>query len=225
MVKIGHALFKDSSINIENLQETAGAILQLHRAGHRVIVVAGGGELSRRLIDAARQLRADLATCDEVGIRVTRLNALLLAIALGEDASRNVIGSFEDLERQLNASVGSILVAGGFMPAQSTDAVAALIAERVSADLLIKTTDVDGIYDSDPKKNPKAKMFKKVSIAVLKDILGQEQIPGEYKLLDSVAISILERSRIPAVIVNGSFPQNILRAALGEDAGTRIEYQ
>lgn len=225
VLKIGHALFKENSIDLDKMRETSGAILQLHSKGHKVIVVAGGGALSRSYIEAARQLGADLATCDEIGIWVTRLNALLLSIALGDSSNRSIIGSFEDLEKQLSVSEGKILVAGGFTPAQSTDAVAALIAERIKADLLVKTTDVDGVYDSDPEKNPNAKMLGEVSIGRLKEILiGGELKPGKYKLLDMVSLSILERSKIPTVIVNGSKPENIVKAVSGGKVGSRITY-
>lgn len=225
VLKIGHALFKDDSIDLEKMRGTADAILKLHNAGHRVIVIVGGGEPSRTYIKAAKSLGADLATCDEVGIMVTRLNALLLSIALGEDSSRNIIGSFEELEKQLDAAGNKILVVGGFSPAQSTDAVAALVAERIKADLMVKTTDVDGVYDADPSKNPDAKLLREVSIGRLREILSMgESTPGEYRLLDQVSLSILERSRIPLVIVNGSDPLNILRAVSGERIGTRIIY-
>lgn len=224
VLKIGHALFKGHSIDLEKMRETADAVLRLHNAGHSVIVIVGGGEPSRTYIRAARSLGADLATCDEVGIIVTRLNALLLSIALGEDSSRDIIGSFEELEKQLGIAGKKILVGGGFTPAQSTDAVAALVAERVNADLLIKTTDVDGVYDSDPEKNPNAKLLKEVSIRRLREILSKDGlIPGEYRLLDQVSLSILERSRIPVVIINGFDPQNIIRATW-EEVGTRIIY-
>ncbi|MEM2940347.1 MAG: UMP kinase [Thermoproteota archaeon] len=225
VLKIGHALFKESSIDLGKTRGTAEAILQLHNKGHKIMVVAGGGELSRSYIEAARQLGADLATCDEIGIWVTRLNALLLSVALGEASSRGIVGSFEDLEKQLSVSEGKILVAGGFTPAQSTDAVAALIAERIKADLLVKTTDVDGVYDSDPEKNPNARMLREVSIGKLKEILTvEESKPGKYRLLDMVSLSILERSRIPTVIVNGSNPENIVKAVSGGKIGTRITY-
>lgn len=224
VMKIGHALFKGHLIDLDKMRETADAILRLHNAGHKVVVVVGGGEPSRTYIKAARSLGADHATCDEVGIMVTRINALLLSIAFGEAASRNIISSFEELEKQLDTAGDKILVGGGFTPAQSTDAVAALIAERLKADLLIKTTDVDGVYNADPKKNPNAKLLKEVSVRRLRKILGQESTPGGYELLDQVSLSILERSRIPVVIVNGSDPENIIRAASGEKVGTRINY-
>ncbi|MCS7139059.1 MAG: UMP kinase [Crenarchaeota archaeon] len=225
VIKIGHALFRDDSLDLEKIRGTADVILKLHEAGHRVIVIVGGGGPSRNYINAARSLGADLATCDEIGIMVTRLNALLLSIALGDAASRNIIGSFEDLEKKLDIAQDKILVGGGFSPAQSTDAVAALVAERIKADLLIKTTDVNGVYEEDPEKNPNAKLLKEVSIGKLVEILSKgESKPGEYRLLDRVSISILERSKIPIVIINGSDPLNILRVVSGEEIGTRVAY-
>lgn len=224
VLKIGHALFRGDSIDVEKLRETAKIINRLHNEGHRIIVVAGGGALSRSYIEAAKSLGADLATCDEVGIWVTRLNALMLSIALGEASDRDVIVSFEDLEGKLGIT-DKILVAGGFTPGQSTDAVAALIAERIGADLFIKTTDVEGIYDSDPAKNPDAKLLREVGLKRLREIISKEEaIPGKYRLLDAVSLAILERSKIPTIVIDGSKPENIVRAILGENVGTRIRF-
>lgn len=225
VLKIGHALFKGDSIDVERLSKTAEAIRYLHDKGHRIIVVAGGGASSRSYIEAAKRLGADLATCDEVGIWVTRLNALMLSIALGEVSSRNIIESFEDFEKQLSTASSRVLVAGGFTPGQSTDAVAALIAERIGADLFIKTTDVEGVYDSDPAKNPNAKLLKEVELKRLKEIISSEEpAPGKYKLLDSISLAILERSKIPTIIINGSKPENIVKVVLGEEIGTRVKF-
>lgn len=225
VVKIGHALFKDDSIDVEKLSETAEAIRQLRDEGHKIVVVTGGGAPSRNYINAAKKLGADLATCDEVGIWVTWLNALMFSIALGEASNRSVIRGFEDLEKQLSTVNDKILVAGGFTPGQSTDAVAALIAERIKADLFIKTTDVEGVYDSDPAKNPDAKLLREVELNKLRGIISEEEAaPGKYRLLDPVSLIILERSKIPTVVINGSNPENIVKAARGVEIGTRIRF-
>jgi uridylate kinase len=97
-----------------------------------------------------------------------------------------------------------------------------VLAERSNSKLLINTTNVDGIYESDPKKNPRAKRFDKISIGEVEKILDKMGArAGEYDLLDHVAIRIISRSRITTKIIDGSNPKNILKAVEGR-IGTTI---
>src|SRR5919108_6058564 len=112
------------------------------------IVIAGGGKIARHYINLARYLGSDEASLDIMGIEVSRLNAKLLIAALGEQAYPSVPA---DLEHVSKAAVsGKVIVTGGLHPGQSTNATAALIAEKVKASKFLNATDVDGIYDSDP---------------------------------------------------------------------------
>jgi len=113
-------------------------------------------------------------------------------------------------------------VMGGLSPAQSTTAVAALLAEAVKAVKLVIATDVEGLYTEDPKKSPKATLMRRVSIREVIDVLKLEWEPGSYKLLDLVALRVIERSKIPTCIVNGLEPQNIEKVIKGEEVGTLI---
>jgi uridylate kinase len=184
------------------------------------VVVAGGGKTARQYIETARKLGADESTLDAIGIDVSRLNARLLIAALGDSAHHEVP---ENLQEVLSAAqTGKIVVSGGLHPGQSTNATAALIAEKVRASKFINATDVDGIYDSDPNKNRKARMFKEISVRQCIEILGEENsAAGEYDLMDLVALKVIERSKLPTVVLKSDVA-TITGAIDGKPVGTRI---
>jgi uridylate kinase len=184
------------------------------------VVVAGGGKFARHYISTARSFGSDEASLDIIGIEVSRLNARLLILALGDQAYPAVP---EDLDQVSKAvTTNRIVVTGGLHPGQSTNATAALIAEKVKASKFLNATDVDGIYDSDPNKNKGAKLFNEITVKKCIDLLGSEDsTAGAYDLMDIVALKVIERSKIPTVVVK-SDPVVIEKAISGNNLGTRI---
>ena len=189
---------------------------------HRVFVVVGGGGEARRYITVARDLGVDEGTSDEIGILITRLNATLLISALGDDAYPKVAESHAEAKKF--AESGKIVVMGGITPGQTTDAVAAVLAERVGASVFINATSVDGIYTADPKKDKNAKRFDKMTPAQLLGIVGGTGLgAGSNNVLDIVAARVVERSHIPLVVLDGRDPKNLSRAILtGKYTGTVV---
>lgn len=184
------------------------------------VVVAGGGKVARHYINIARGFGSDEASLDIMGIEVSRLNARLLIAALGDHAYPGVPVDLEQVGKA--AAGGKIVVTGGLHPGQSTNATAALIAEKVKAKAFLNATDVDGIYDSDPNRNKSAKMFKEVAVRKCLEILGSENsAAGAYDLMDIVALKVIERSKIPTVVLK-SDPAVIKGAIAGKPMGTRI---
>jgi uridylate kinase len=117
---------------------------------------------------------------------------------------------------------GLIVVAGGLHPGQSTNGTAALIAEKVKASEFLNATDVDGIYDSDPNKNKKAKKFKRIDIKDLRNLLVHEDsMAGGYDLMDIVALKVIERSKIKTKIIKADI-KIIEKALKGMPTGTEI---
>jgi uridylate kinase len=117
---------------------------------------------------------------------------------------------------------GLIVVAGGLHPGQSTNGTAALIAEKVNAVEFLNATDVDGIYDSDPNKNKKAKKFARIDIKDLRTILVREDsMAGGYDLMDIVALKVIERSKIKTKIIKADI-KIIEKAMKGKPVGTQI---
>ncbi|HZA61347.1 MAG TPA: UMP kinase, partial [Nitrososphaeraceae archaeon] len=150
------------------------------------IVIAGGGKVARHYINLARNLGSDEANLDIIGIDVSRLNAKLLITALGDQAYSQVPKNLEEVAIAVDSS--KIVIAGGLHPGQSTNATSALIAETSKASSFVNATDVDGIYDSDPNTNTKARLFKEITVNECMEILRVESaMAGTYDLMDIIA--------------------------------------
>jgi uridylate kinase len=188
----------------------------------RIFIVVGGGGEARRYIGVARDLGAGEAAADELGIMVTRLNARLLIAGLGDAAYPRVAENYT--EAQEFAQTGKIVVMGGITPAQTTDAVSAVLAESVGADLLINATSVNGIYSADPKKDAGAVKHAHLTPQELLDIItGARMNAGANIVLDIVAGKVIERSGIPLLVLDGRDPENLYRAIVeGACTGTVV---
>ena len=184
------------------------------------ILVAGGGKIARHYISNARSSGADESTLDELGIEISRLNAKLLIYALKDRAYPHPPTTLSEMKNAVES--GLIIVAGGLHPGQSTNGTAALIAEKVNASEFLNATDVDGIYDSDPNKNKKAKKFKRIDLKDLRNLLVHEDsMAGGYDLMDIVALKVIERSKIKTRIIKADI-KIIEKALKGMRTGTEI---
>ncbi|MFN3654892.1 MAG: UMP kinase [Candidatus Nitrosotenuis sp.] len=184
------------------------------------IVIAGGGKIARHYISHARSSGADESTLDELGIEVSRLNARLLIYALKGKAYPHPPITLTEVRHAVDS--GLIVVTGGLHPGQSTNGTAALIAEKVQAAEFLNATDVDGIYDSDPNKNPKAKKFKRIELKNLRSLLVREDsVAGGYDLMDIVALKVIERSKIKTRVIKADI-STIEKAIKGQPVGTEI---
>ena len=188
----------------------------------RIYIVVGGGGEARRYIQVARGLGAGEATADELGILVTRLNARLLIAGLGDAAYPRVAENYT--EAREFAMAGKIVVMGGITPAQTTDAVSAVLAESIGADLLINATSIDGIYSADPKKDAAAVRYEHLTPQELLDIITRSRLDaGANIVLDIVAGKVIERSGIPLLVLDGRDPENLYRAIVeGACTGTVV---
>ena len=188
----------------------------------RLFVVVGGGGEARRYIGIARELGIDEGTSDEIGILITRLNATLLIAALGEDAYPKVAESHAEARKF--SEHGKIVVMGGITPGQTTDAVAAVLSERVGATAFINATSVDGIYNKDPNKYKDAVRYDSITAQRLLEIVGQTALgAGSNNVLDIVAARVVERSGIPLIVLDGREPKNLAEAILkGKFRGTVV---
>ena len=191
---------------------------------HRLVVVTGGGETARNYINSARSMGVSESLCDQLGILVSRLNARLLADALGEYAFPEIPVNIDELKHYFAS--GKIVAMGGLTPGHSTNAVAAIAAETVGAELFVNATDVDGVYTSDPGKDKHAKKLEKVSVTQLTQILSKTGImAGAYDLMDPLALRIIERSKLSTVIVDGRKTSNVAQALRNGNIGTRIVHR
>ena len=205
--------------NIKILKDYARFLLKLSKT-HQPIVVAGGGKIARHFISHARSSGADESTLDELGIEISRLNAKLLIYALKNKAYPHPPTSLKEAKHAVDS--GLIVVAGGLHPGQSTNGTAALIAEKVKAVQFLNATDVKGIYDSDPNKSKKAKLFKTIELKKLRGMLVKEDsVAGGYDLMDIVALKIIERSKIKTRVIQSDI-KTLEKAVKGLAVGTEI---
>lgn len=205
--------------NVKLLKDYARFLVKISKT-YQPIIVAGGGKIARHYISHARSSGADESTLDELGIEISRLNAKLLIYALKGKAYSHPPTTLKEAQHAVDSDL--IVVAGGLHPGQSTNGTAALIAEKTKAVQFINATDVDGIYDSDPNNNKKAKMFKKIEIKKLKKILiHEDSIAGGYDLMDIVALKIIERSKIKTRVIKSDI-KNLEKAIKGQATGTEV---
>lgn len=199
----------------------ANAIKEIGK-DHTVFIVTGGGKAAREYIGVARVLGSDEATCDFIGIDITRLNARILIAALGNAAYYEPPLNYKEAR---NASLtGKIVVMGGVTPGQTTDAVSAVLAEYIGADLLINATSIDGVYTSDPRKNKNSRKFETMTPhQLIEVVMKTEMVAGANSPIDLLAAKIIERSSIKTIVLNGENPQNIVDAISGRYSGTVIE--
>ncbi len=226
VIKIGGSLLlnKEGQINVAEIKQIARNIESLLKEGHEIVVVVGGGTEARKYITAMRALGASEGYCDDIGIRVSRVNARLLISAL-----KGLVHPIppRSLEETLQAaSSRRAVVLGGLTPGQSTNAVAAIVAELLGANMLIDVTDVDGVYAEDPAVNPAAKKLDEITTKQLFELINKPDAntAGHYRLFDFLALKIVERSKIYTHFISGKNPENIVKVVKGEKIGTRIVF-
>jgi uridylate kinase len=202
----------------------AAQVAEVHRSGVQIGIVVGGGNIFRGLAAAARGM--DRATGDYIGMLATVMNGLALqdaiekagvptrvmsAIAMNEVAEPYIR---RRAVRHLEKGRVIILAAGTGNPYFTTDTAAALRAVEIGAQVILKATKVDGVYDSDPVQNPSAKRYEHLTYS---DVLAQR-----LKVLDATAVSLCMDNDTPIVVFDLNGPENIKRVAAGEPVGTLI---
>ncbi|HEX7430757.1 MAG TPA: UMP kinase [Candidatus Limnocylindrales bacterium] len=202
----------------------AAQVAEVHALGVEIGIVVGGGNIFRGLAAAAKGM--DRATGDYIGMLATVMNALALQDALEKAGVQtrvmSAIGMDEIAEpyirrravRHLEKGRVIILAAGTGNPYFTTDTAAALRAVEIGAEIILKATKVDGVYDSDPVTNPSARRYERLTYSqVLAQRLG---------VLDATAVSLCMENDTPIVVFDLNRPQNITRVASGELVGTLI---
>ncbi|MGA8542678.1 MAG: UMP kinase [Thermoplasmata archaeon] len=198
----------------------------LREVGRKIplVVTTGGGRTAREYIHLGRELGLTEVELDEIGIDVTRLHARLLAARIGPPTPAHppttVALAVHELQR------GSPVILGGTEPGHTTDGVGALVAARLRASRFINATDVNGIYEHDPRTNPRARRIAKSSWV---DFRRRVQMSttgeaGQNFLFDRLGADILWRAGIPLLVVDGRNLANLEAAIRGHPFdGSRVE--
>ncbi|HDS15664.1 MAG TPA: UMP kinase [Proteobacteria bacterium] len=222
----GEALMGGGEYGIEPtaISGFAEEIVELHRLGLQTAIVIGGGNIFRGITAAAKGM--DRSTADYMGMLATVINGLALQDAIERLGVKvrvmTAISMHEVAEpyirrravRHLEKGRIVIFVAGTGNPFFSTDTAAALRAMEIQADIILKATKVDGIYDSDPMTNPQARRFDQLTYL--------EVLQKELKVMDAAAISVCMDNDLPILVFNLTKRGNILRVVCGENIGTRV---
>lgn len=211
-------------INPKVMLSIANQIKEISDLGIQIAIVVGGGNIFRGVSASARGM--DRATADYVGMLATIMNALALQDALeklGADTRvLSALGMQEVAEtyirrraiRHLEKRRVVIFAAGTGNPFFSTDTAAALRSLEIGADVILKATKVDGVYDADPTLHPEAKMMKTINYI---DVLNRG-----LKVMDATAISLCMDNDLPIVVFNMSKEGNIQKVIQGENIGTLV---
>jgi len=221
VLDLGGSIIVPDDVDSSVVRRSVEMLLRV-AAHHRVIVVVGGGASARRYIAAGRQLGVSEAHLDELGIATTRLNARLLISALGPLAYPTP--PLDTDTAVAASSMSPLVVMGGTHPGHTTDAVAAMVAEHAGSVRLVVATNVAGVYDADPKLNPKAKLITRMDadqlLAMTKDHV---HTPGGTGVVDPLAARIIVRARIATAVVDGRRTDQLEAALLGKAfEGTEI---
>jgi len=220
VVRIGGSVVANP-INTQLLAKYVDIIVLLKQQGHEVVVVVGGGALARQFIGFAKELELAMEAQDEVAISCSRLFAQLFLKKLDKYTGNKVSVTLEEAAEEL--TMGHIVVMGGLKPGITTDTVATLVAEKIAADMLLKGSDQQGVYNKDPRKHTDAVKLDHLSFEELSAVFDQnEHKAGIHQIIDPEAVKILKSNRIKTVVVSGFEPQNMLAAVRGENIGTII---
>ncbi len=220
VIKVGGSAIAPS-LEAKRFSDYAQVIRSLAK-DHTVLVVVGGGTPAREYINVTKELKASNALRDLIGIGVSRLNARLLISAMNDAAYPEPPHDYQ--EASLAMYSGKIIIMGGVQPGQTTDAVAAILAEYVHADLLIRTTSVDGVYTADPRVDKSAKKIDHMTPQQLLELVAKmEMTAGANNIFDMLGAQIIKRSRIPMIVISGQDPHNIIDAVNGKKIGTLIK--
>jgi uridylate kinase len=211
-------------INAAAIQSMAEQIREVRDLGVQVVIVLGGGNIFRGLAGSEKGI--ERATGDYMGMLATIINSLALQDALEKlgVATRvqtaitmaQVAEPFIRRRAVRHLEKGRVVIFGGGTgnPYFSTDTAAALRATEIGAEVILKATKVDGIYDSDPKKNPKAKRYTQVSYL--------EALQKQLKVMDSTAFSLCMDNKMPIIVFDLFKPHNLCSVVLGEAVGTVV---
>ncbi|NTU59594.1 MAG: UMP kinase [Deltaproteobacteria bacterium] len=222
----GEALMGGQGYGIDQsvVDRIAREVGEVRDLGVQVALVIGGGNIFRGLSASAKGM--DRATADYMGMLATIINSLALQDALERHGAVTRVLSAIPMQqiaepyirrravRHLEKGRVVIFAAGTGNPYFSTDTAASLRAMEMGAEVILKGTKVDGVYDKDPALHSDAKRFSQVSYL--------EVLQRDLKVMDSTAISLCRDNALPIMVFDFTKPGNILRAICGEDIGTKV---
>jgi len=201
IVSVGGSLIVPDAIDTEFLTRFRSLILKKVSEGLSFYIITGGGRTARNYQDAIQEARGDLPRedLDWIGIHSTRLNAHLMRTLFKEEAQARIV---KNPTRHVSAR-SSVIIGAGWKPGWSTDYCAVLAAKKIGAKKMVNLSNIDYVYDADPKKNPDAKKIEKISWTDFRNIIPKEWDPGLSSPFDPVAAKEADHLKLEVAIING----------------------
>ena len=209
VISVGGALIvSHGKVKVDFLSEF-NALIRKHVAiGKRFMLIAGGGGVCREYRDAGKAVIQDMPDddLDWLGIHATRLNGHLLRTVFKDIAHHRMI---ENYAHKLENWSEAVVIGAGWRPGHSSDYCATYLAQEYKAKILINLSNIDYVYDSDPKLNPHAKPLKDISWDQMQKMLGTEWIPGLNAPFDPIASQLAQKHKLTVVVANGRHLVNL----------------
>lgn len=209
VISLGGSIIVPNEIQVEFLKEFKSFILKFLKKGYEFIIVAGGGSVARNYIKAASEV-SNISSEDKdwLGIHATRINAHLLRTIFKKEAYPVVLDSPHKPLRQAQDK-HNLYIACGWIPGWSTDYDAVLLAKRFKASKIINASNVDYIYDKNPKEFKDAKPLEKLAWKDYLKISGQKWTPGMNLPFDPIASKAAAKAKMTVIFSKGSDLENL----------------
>ncbi len=220
VISLGGSLVVPDGIDAAFLKKFGALIKKFIAKGDSFILIVGGGKTCRQYQQGLSKAKKPTTyELDQLGIASTWLNAELVRLFFGKDAHPEII---RDPNTKIHLTK-KLLVAGGWKPGRSTDDIAVLFAQKYGSQTVINLSNIDYLYDKDPRKFLDAKKIETITWKELKKIIGSTRVPGGNYPFDPVAITRAKALKLTAVIANGKNLHNLEQILLGKKAqGTII---
>lgn len=221
IVSMGGSIMFPGDGSVDFIEKVCALFKRLSKT-RRFIIVVGGGRVAREFISHGRLLGADESYLDDIGIHCSRLNARLMLAGFGDSAAPRIPTTMDQAVEL--AKVHDIVVMGGTHPGHTTDAVAAMMYERMRGDIFVIATSVDGIYDKDPSRFASAVHLSEVSLDLLLEMMvSSSACAGPNMVVDPIAVRIMKRSGISGNVIDGRDITELEGALTGNSTkGTRM---
>ena len=212
----GSLIVPNGGIDIDFVKKLNVFIREEVEKGKRFFLVAGGGKLARIYRDAGKTVIGTMTEedLDWLGIHVTRLNAHLLRTVFQDIAHPRVIS---DYDKRLQNWKEPVVIASGWKPGWSTDYCMVKVAQMYDAQIMINLSNIDWIYDKDPKKYKDAKIIKKLTWEECEDLVGDKWTPGLNTPFDPVATALAKKLNLTAAVANGHDFDNLKKIIEGDE--------
>jgi uridylate kinase len=220
VLSLGGSLVCPNEIDVLFLKKFRNFILKWIKKGKKFVIFVGGGKIARKYQNAAKEFKVENKELDWVGISATLLNAQLVKSIFGNFAFERIL---TDPTKKIKTKK-KIIVFGGWKPGWSTDYDSVLAAKNFGAKRIINLSDVDFIYDKNPKKFKDAKPLEKISFDELFKLIGRKWTPGANVPFDPEAAKLAKKEKIKVIFLNGKNFKNLEKVFLGKKfKGTIIE--